>query len=228
MSIFTSGGCHDNLCAERVRRLAYQRCSNGIEEVAGALLARTRIVVAVNTGRYRAHTRLLLGPSRSVLCVHHETSCWPPSMSYVPPVSAVLLMMWTASAATSPGPTTRRMGSVARSSSRRLSRSPPRIDAERGVSTKPAAIRLTRIGASSSARLAISVGNATVTVEAIPRPARRRRALVLPMNIKEPGGRPCRQRHVRPRSRARGARWGRVALLLSAFRGEIRSEERRR
>src|SRR6516165_3021052 len=88
MSIFTSGGCHDNLCAERVRRLAYQRCSNGIEEVAGALLARTRIVVAVNTGRYRAHTRLLLGPSRSVLCVHHETSCWPPSMSYVPPVSA--------------------------------------------------------------------------------------------------------------------------------------------
>jgi len=56
------------------------------------------------------------------------------------------------------------------------------------VACKPAAIRLTRIGASSSARLAISVGNATVTVEAIPRPARRRRALVLPMNIKEPGG----------------------------------------
>ena len=82
-------------------------------------------------------------------------------MSYVPPVSAVLLMMWTASAATSPGPTTRRMGSVARSSSRRLSRSSPRIDAERGVSTKPAAIRLTRIGASSSARLAMRVGNAT-------------------------------------------------------------------
>src|SRR5215471_10602627 len=53
-----------------------------------------------------------------------------------------------ASAATSAGPTTRRMGSVARSSARRLSRSSPRIDAERGVSTKPAAIRLTRIGAS--------------------------------------------------------------------------------
>src|SRR5262249_7065831 len=29
----------------------------------------------------------------SVSCVHHETSCWPPSMSYVAPVSAVLLMM---------------------------------------------------------------------------------------------------------------------------------------
>src|SRR5262249_43349310 len=31
--------------------------------------------------------------SPSVSCVHHETSCWPPSMSYVAPVSAVLLMM---------------------------------------------------------------------------------------------------------------------------------------
>jgi len=31
--------------------------------------------------------------STSVSCVHHETSCWPPSMSYVAPVSAVLLMM---------------------------------------------------------------------------------------------------------------------------------------
>jgi hypothetical protein len=30
---------------------------------------------------------------RSVSCVHHEMSCWPPSMSYVAPVSAVLLMM---------------------------------------------------------------------------------------------------------------------------------------
>src|SRR6516162_2660082 len=42
---------------------------------------------------YRVHTRLLLAPSRSVSCVHYETSCWPPSMSYVPPVSAVLVMM---------------------------------------------------------------------------------------------------------------------------------------
>src|SRR6516164_1523877 len=31
--------------------------------------------------------------STSVSCVHHEMSCWPPSMSYVAPVSAVLLMM---------------------------------------------------------------------------------------------------------------------------------------
>ena len=34
------------------------------------------------------------------------TSCWPPSMSYVAPVRAVLVMTWMASAATSPGPTT--------------------------------------------------------------------------------------------------------------------------
>src|SRR5262245_18771841 len=72
------------------------------------------------------------------------------------------------------------MGSVARSSSRRLSRSSPRIDADRGVSTKPAAIRLTRIGASSSARLAMRMGNAAVAVETIPRPARGRRAPVPP------------------------------------------------
>src|SRR5262249_28849581 len=108
--------------------------------------------------------------STSVSCVHHETRCWPPSLSYVAPVRSVLLIVGTARAATSAGPTTRRIGSVARSSSRRLSRSSPRIDAERGVSTKPAAIRLTRIGASSSARLAMRVGNATVAVEAIPKP----------------------------------------------------------
>src|SRR5262245_900209 len=68
------------------------------------------------------------------------------------------------------------MGGVARSSARRLSRSSPRIDAERGVSRKPAATRLTRIGASSRARLAMRVDNATVAVEAIPRPARGRRS----------------------------------------------------
>src|SRR4051812_45737991 len=38
------------------------------------------------------------------------TSCWPPSMSYVAPVSAVLDMMCTARAATSTGPTTRPIG----------------------------------------------------------------------------------------------------------------------
>src|SRR3954465_389924 len=50
-----------------------------------------------------------------------ERSCWPPSMSYVAPVSAMLAMMWTASAATSAGPTTRPIARVARSSSRRAS-----------------------------------------------------------------------------------------------------------
>ena len=44
-------------------------------------------------------------------------------MSYVAPVSAVLLMIWTASAATSVGPTTRPIGSVARSSFLRSSSS---------------------------------------------------------------------------------------------------------
>jgi len=33
---------------------------------------------------------------------HRATSCCPPSMSYVAPVRAVLIMMCTASAATSP------------------------------------------------------------------------------------------------------------------------------
>jgi len=75
-------------------------------------------------------------------------------------------MMCTASAATSAGVTTRRMGSVARSSFRRLSSSSPRSDADNGVSTKPAAMRLTRMGASSSARLAVRAGSATVTVHA--------------------------------------------------------------
>ena len=62
------------------------------------------------------------------------------------------------------------------------------MDAERRVSTKPAAIRLTRIGARSSATLAMSVANATVTFEAIPRPAHVRRAPVPPMNTRDPGG----------------------------------------
>ena len=84
------------------------------------------------------------------------TNCWPPSMSYVAPVRAVLVMRWTASAATSAGPTTRPMGSVARSSSRRASSPSPRSDADSGVSTKPAAMRLTRTGASSSARAAVN------------------------------------------------------------------------
>src|ERR1700681_351090 len=55
-------------------------------------------------------------------------------MSYVAPVSAVLLMMWTARAATSAGPTTRPVGNVARSSLRRSSSRSPSSDADkRGV-----------------------------------------------------------------------------------------------
>jgi hypothetical protein len=46
------------------------------------------------------------------------------------------------------------MGSVARSCARRASRSSPSSRADSGVSTNPAAIRLTRTGAISRARLA--------------------------------------------------------------------------
>jgi hypothetical protein len=48
-------------------------------------------------------------------------------MSKVAPVTAVFVMRWTASAAMSAGPTTRRIGSVVRSCSRRVSSSSPRI-----------------------------------------------------------------------------------------------------
>src|SRR6478609_1001379 len=65
--------------------------------------------------------------------VHAGTSCWPPSTSYVAPVSAVLTIRWTASAATSPGPTTRPIGSVARSWSRRCSSWSPSSEADNGV-----------------------------------------------------------------------------------------------
>ena len=68
-------------------------------------------------------------------------------MSYVPPVIAVLVIRCTASLAMSSGPITRLMGSVARSCSRRASRSSPSSVADSGVSTNPAAMRLTRIGA---------------------------------------------------------------------------------
>ena len=50
----------------------------------------------------------------------HGMSCWPPSTSYVAPVTAVFVIRWTAIAATSTGPTTRPIGRVARSSARRL------------------------------------------------------------------------------------------------------------
>ena len=79
-------------------------------------------------------------------------------------------MRCTARAATSVGSTTRRTGRVARSSSRRFSRSLPRVAAERGVSTKPAAIKFTLTGASSSARLAVRAGSAAASIAAILRP----------------------------------------------------------
>jgi hypothetical protein len=67
-------------------------------------------------------------------------------------------MRCTARAAMSAGPTTRRIGSTARSWLRRASKSSPSTDADRGVSTKPAAMRWTRTGASSSAKLAVRAG----------------------------------------------------------------------
>ena len=51
-----------------------------------------------------------------------------------------------------------RSGASRAARSRRSSSSSPSSDADSGVSTKPAAIRLTRTGASSSARLAVSAG----------------------------------------------------------------------
>src|SRR5215468_12641933 len=98
-------------------------------------------------------------------------------------------MMCTARAAMSAGPTTRRMGSVARSWSRRASRSSPSSEADSGVSTKPAAMRLTRIGATSTARLAIKAGSAAVPAAMSDRPGPRRRPPVPPMKISVPPGR---------------------------------------
>ena len=71
---------------------------------------------------------------------------------------AVFIMMCMANAARSAGATTRRMGSVSRSCLRRFSRSSTSSDADRGVSTKPGAIRLTLMGASSRAKLAVRAG----------------------------------------------------------------------
>ena len=66
-------------------------------------------------------------------------------MSQVAPVIAVFAMRCTARAAISAGPTTRPMGSVARSWSRRASSWSPSSDADNGVSTKPAPIRVNLI-----------------------------------------------------------------------------------
>src|SRR5262245_33489842 len=88
----------------------------------------------------------------------------------------------------SAGPTTRRIGSVVRSCSRRASSWSPRIAADSGVSTKPAAIRFTRTGASSSARLAVNAGIAAVTADTIPSPRPTRLPPVPPMNSSVPPG----------------------------------------
>src|SRR5262249_31784872 len=58
----------------------------------------------------------------------------------------------------SAGPTTRPIGSVVQSCSRRCSIRSPGREAGNGVPTKPAAIRLTRTGATSSARLLVMAG----------------------------------------------------------------------
>ena len=98
-------------------------------------------------------------------------------------------MTCTASAAASSGLTTRPLGSVVRAgcgahgAGRRAARPTG------GVSSKPAAIRFTRIGANSSARLAASAGRAAATVAAIARPAPGRRAPVPVMNSSVPPGR---------------------------------------
>jgi hypothetical protein len=54
------------------------------------------VYVRSDSDRMAAHLRRR-GPADQL------TSCWPPSMSNVAPVSAVLLMRWTANAATSCG-----------------------------------------------------------------------------------------------------------------------------
>ena len=110
-------------------------------------------------------------------------------MSYVPPVSAVLLIRCTASAATSSGPTTRPIGSRSRSSSRRASSPSPSSDADSAVSTKPGATRLTRIGAISTARFSVSAGAAAVSAPISVRPTPRRRPPVPLMKTSDPPGR---------------------------------------
>ena len=69
----------------------------------------------------------------------------------VAPVSALFVIRCSASAATSAGSTTRRIGRVSRSSRRCCSRSSPSRRADMGVSTNPVAIAFTRTGASSTA-----------------------------------------------------------------------------
>jgi hypothetical protein len=78
---------------------------------------------------------------------------------------------------------------VARSWLRRSSSWSPSSDADNGVSTKPAATRLTRTSASSSAKLAASAGSSAVSAETIAPPTPERRASVPLMNSSVPPGR---------------------------------------
>ena len=64
-----------------------------------------------------------------------------------------------------------------------------KYDADSGVSTKPAAMRLTRTGASSSARAAVNGGSTAVAAEASPRSRLIRRPPVPPMSSSVPPGR---------------------------------------
>ena len=60
---------------------------------------------------------------------------------------------------------------------------------QRRIATKPAAIRFTRTGASSSARLAMRAGDASVWVDASARPKTEAAGAVPPMNSRVPPGR---------------------------------------
>ena len=64
-----------------------------------------------------------------------------------------------------------------------------RSDADNGVSTKPAAMRLTRTGANSSARAAVNGDIAAVAADEMPSPRPTRRAPVPPMKMSVPPGR---------------------------------------
>ena len=87
----------------------------------------------VAPGRSFVHRRIvsIVGTARP-----HQTNCWPPSMSYVAPVSAVLAIRWMASAATSAA---RRPCRSATSFEARCGGCPVdrEQDAESGVSTNP-------------------------------------------------------------------------------------------
>jgi hypothetical protein len=67
-------------------------------------------------------------------------------MSIVAPVTAVLVIRWTARTATSAGPTTRPIGRVVRSCSRRASSWSPSSEADSGVQAIRVARREDHVG----------------------------------------------------------------------------------